>query len=393
VTQKSTIHIGCNQVESRKIEPGHKFILQLQLSVNHFFVVMYGAPIGEQIIKEIASHQTSSAATLSQPTVIIPSAPSKPVPIGLSWNEVQTVDGRVYFYDSATQVSRWDKPDELRDIEEQAITSTDWKEYKIWDGRTYFNNSRTKCSVWTTPPDVALARFEADPSSGEIESHIREYLEFAEINRTSSMVRSDFIQLLEERGIMESTSFKEAVPIIKDDSRYQAVVSVEQQKLLFASFISRLKTTKLQCARDEKRVLLKQAISDFQHWSQMNESTTHQQMEAHFKRREWFKKLDVIDVRKVFELYSQEFIEISKIKKQKLQDTYMQDLKNDILDKGELRLSSPTVVDDVFAAYKFSDKPFWEGLNESQKLIVIKSCINQRIRESKLALMNRKPVA
>jgi len=357
---------------------------------------MYGAPIGEQIIKEIASNpqaqQTSSAGTVSHPTVIIPSAPSKPVPIGLSWNEVQTVDGRVYFYDSATQVSRWDKPDELKDIEEQAITSTDWKEYKIWDGRTYFHNSRTKCSVWTTPPDVALARYEADPSSGEIESQIREYLEFAEINKTSSMVRSDFIQLLEEKGITESTSFKEAILMIKDDSRYQAIVSVEEQKLLFASFIARLKTTKLQRTRDEKRVLLKQAIHDFQHWGQMNESTTHQQMEAHFKRREWFKKLDVIDVRKVFELYSQEFIEISKIKKQKLQDTYMQDLKNDILDNGDLRLSSPTVVDDVFAAYKFSDKPFWVGLNDSQKLIVIKSCINQRIRESKLALMNRKPV-
>ena len=124
----------------------------------------------------------------------------------------------------------------------------------------------------------------------------------------------------------------------------------------------------------------------------MNESTTHQQMESHFKRREWFKKLDRLDVRKIFELYSQEYIEINKIKKQKLQDTYMQDLKNDILGNDQVKLSSPSVVEEIFTLYKFSDSPFWVGLNDSQKLVVIKSCINQRIREAKLALMNRKSV-
>ena len=303
---------------------------------------------------------------------------------------MQTVDGRVYFFNSATQISQWDKPDELKDVEEHAITSTDWKEYKIWDGRTYFHNSKTKCSVWTTPPDVIIARNSADPSSAHIDQQIREYVDFGDSYRTSLRVREEFIQLLQEKGISEGTIFKEALPIIQDDPRYLALASVDSAKLLYASFMARVKISNLQRARDEKRALLKQAIHDFQHWSQMNDSTTHQQMESHFKRREWFKKLDVLDIRKIFELYSQEFIEINKIKKQKLQDTYMQDLKNDLLENNQIRLSSPSIVEDVFAVYKFSDKPFWLGLNDSQKLVVIKSCINQRIREAKLALMNRK---
>lgn len=355
---------------------------------------MYGAPIGDHIIAESVANpqapQGSTTSATSQPTIIIPSAPSKPVPIGLSWNEVQTVDGRVYFYNSATQTSQWDKPDELKDIDERATSATDWKEYKIWDGRTYFHNTKTKCSVWTTPPDVVVARNDADPSSGQIDPQVREYVEFPECNKTIPRLREEFIQLLQEKGITEGTPFKEALPLIQDDSRFNAIPSVQMQKLLYASFIDRIKVNIVQRARDEKRALLKQAIHDFQHWSQMNDSTSHQQMESHFKRREWFKKLDVLDVRKIFELYSQEFIEINKIKKQKLQDTYMQDLKNDILENDQIRLSSPSVVEEVFAQYKFSDKPFWVGLNESQKLIVIKSCINQRIREAKLALMNRK---
>lgn len=355
---------------------------------------MYGAPIGEQVIQELSSqHQSSlpvSSGTISQPTVIIPSAPSKPVPIGLSWNEVQTVDGRVYFYDSATHLSQWEKPDELKDIEERAIASTDWKEYKIWDGRTYFHNSRTKCSVWAVPPEVKMAQHEADPSSVQIDPQTDEYMRFSESNKTNSSMRMDFLQLLEDKGIEVTTTYNDALPRIKDDARFHAIGSVVTQKLLYASFINSRRNTEIQRTRDIKRALFKQAIYDFQHWSQMNESTTHQQMESHFKRREWFKKLEILDVRKVFELFSQEFIEINKIKKQKLQDTFMQDLKNDLLGNEKIRLSSPNVVDDVFTVYKFSDKPFWVGLNDSQKLVVIKSCINQRIREAKLALMNRR---
>ena len=194
---------------------------------------------------------------------------------------MQTVDGRVYFFNSATQISQWDKPDELKDVEEQAITSTDWKEYKIWDGRTYFHNSKTKCSVWTTPPDVIIARNSADPSSAHIDQQIREYVDFGHSYRTSLRVKEGFIQLLQEKGISEGTPFKEALPIIQDDPRYLALASVDSAKLLYASFMARVKISNLQRARDEKRALLKQAIHDFQHWSQMNDSTTHQQMESH----------------------------------------------------------------------------------------------------------------
>lgn len=356
---------------------------------------MYGAPIGDLNGSSLESQtqpNVTVGTSVSQPTVIIPSAPSKPVPIGLSWNEVQTVDGRVYFHNSATQVSQWEKPDELKSPEEQAVNATEWREYKIWDGRTYFHNPKTKCSVWTTPPEVLLAKSEVDPTKAEVDSSIREYVAFTHEQKSDAVVRSNFLELLREKGITEKMSFNESCDLLRDDDRFNAIESVERRKLLFAAYLSHKRNLGIQQGRDEKRVLYKQAIHDFQHWSQMNESTTHQQMESHFKRREWFKKLDRLDVRKIFELYSQEYIEINKIKKQKLQDTYMQDLKNDILGNDQVKLSSPSVVEEIFTLYKFSDSPFWVGLNDSQKLVVIKSCINQRIREAKLALMNRKSV-
>ena len=100
----------------------------------------------------------ASSVPLGQPTIILPSNTAQPIPIGLSWNEVQTDDGRVYFFNSATGASQWVKPGELMTEPESAVLNTNWREYKIWDGRSYFFNDKTKCSVWTVPPDVQIAQ-------------------------------------------------------------------------------------------------------------------------------------------------------------------------------------------------------------------------------------------
>jgi len=352
---------------------------------------MYGVPSGS--VGDLPSASTNSAGILAQPvqgtqpTIVIPSAPSQPVPIGLSWNEIQTADGRVYYFNSKSNLSQWEKPLELQSSSERIVGSTDWVEYKIWDGRTYFHNPKTKCSVWSTPPEVVIAQKTASNDIDNIDQEILDYDAFEKQQKSHAKKRLDFFNLLSENTtITEDTTFDDAMGSIKDDIRFHALVSIETKRIFYASYISHLMKGKIITERDSKRELFKLAIHDFQHWSGMNESTTHAQMESHFKRREWFKKLDKLDIRKLFELYSLEYMEILKIKRQQLQDTYMQQLKSHILENQDINISSENLVEDVFRKYKYSDEPFWNGLTDSQKLIVIKSCISQRIRETKLAL-------
>jgi pre-mRNA-processing factor 40 len=294
----------------------------------------------------------------------------------------------VYYFNSKSNVSQWEKPVELQTAAERSVSDTDWKEYKIWDGRTYFHNEHTKCSVWAVPPEVIIAQKTVTNASETIDQDLLDCASFDNRYKSHTAKQVDFFNLLREKGISEESNFDEAMEMIKDDIRFHALPTIESKRVFFASYVSHLLKSKILAERDLKQNLLKQAIHDFQHWSGMNESTTCKQMEAHFKRRDWFKKLDHMDLRKFFELYSLEFMEVSKIKKQQLQDTYMQNLKDNLLMNQDIDFSAENVVDDIYQKYKYSDEPFWTSLGDSKKLIVIKSCISQRIREAKLALAN-----
>lgn len=68
-----------------------------------------------------------------------------------SWQEARTADGKVYYYNSLTRATRWDKPTELQTPQERALATQPWKEYTAPDGRKYYSNSETRETTWTMP--------------------------------------------------------------------------------------------------------------------------------------------------------------------------------------------------------------------------------------------------
>ncbi|GAO49401.1 hypothetical protein G7K_3551-t1 [Saitoella complicata NRRL Y-17804] len=74
-----------------------------------------------------------------------------------AWVEHSTAEGRVYYYNSDTKQSVWEKPDELRTPAERALDKLDWKEFTTADGRKYWNNKLTGKSVWDMPPEYKEA--------------------------------------------------------------------------------------------------------------------------------------------------------------------------------------------------------------------------------------------
>lgn len=69
------------------------------------------------------------------------------------WSEHRAPDGRIYYYNSATKESRWEKPDALKTPAERLLSTCPWKEYISDSGKPYYYNANTKESRWTAPPE------------------------------------------------------------------------------------------------------------------------------------------------------------------------------------------------------------------------------------------------
>ncbi|WBW73018.1 U1 snRNP-associated protein Usp104 [Schizosaccharomyces osmophilus] len=73
------------------------------------------------------------------------------------WHEVKTEDGRVYYYDSISRKSVWEKPEELMNEFERKLSKLAWKEYTTADGKQYWYNVNTRESVWEIPEEFRKA--------------------------------------------------------------------------------------------------------------------------------------------------------------------------------------------------------------------------------------------
>ncbi|EPY53160.1 U1 snRNP-associated protein Usp104 [Schizosaccharomyces cryophilus OY26] len=73
------------------------------------------------------------------------------------WHEVKTEDGRVYYYDSISRRSVWEKPEELMNEFERKLSKLAWKEYTTADGKQYWYNVNTRESVWEIPEEYRKA--------------------------------------------------------------------------------------------------------------------------------------------------------------------------------------------------------------------------------------------
>ncbi|XP_038109716.1 pre-mRNA-processing factor 40 homolog A [Culex quinquefasciatus] len=67
------------------------------------------------------------------------------------WTEHKAPDGRMYYYNSKTKQSLWEKPDELKSPAEKLLAACPWKEYKSDQGKVYYHNVNTKESQWVAP--------------------------------------------------------------------------------------------------------------------------------------------------------------------------------------------------------------------------------------------------
>lgn len=73
---------------------------------------------------------------------------SQPGPL---WQEARAPDGRVYYYNTQTKETSWQKPQELMTPLERSLGSQPWREHTAPDGRKYYAHVETKQTVWEMP--------------------------------------------------------------------------------------------------------------------------------------------------------------------------------------------------------------------------------------------------
>lgn len=78
------------------------------------------------------------------------------------WTEHKAPDGRIYYYNSVTKQSLWEKPDELKSPTEKLLSQCPWKEYRSDQGKVYYHNVNTKESQWVAPPEYLELKEKVD---------------------------------------------------------------------------------------------------------------------------------------------------------------------------------------------------------------------------------------
>lgn len=164
------------------------------------------------------------------------------------WQEVPDSTGKVYYYNSETGESTWEKPEELFTDFERALLKTNWKEYTAEGGHKYYFNAVTQESVWSIPEEVDKLLKATQPvnprsavstnpaSSSSIGGSVQSQTTEAVLETSTKDVTDLFREALESAGVEVDSEWDQCLEKLVVQSGYWAVTNPVQRKRYFEAF-------------------------------------------------------------------------------------------------------------------------------------------------------------
>ncbi|KAK8405465.1 hypothetical protein O3P69_001796 [Scylla paramamosain] len=275
------------------------------------------------------------------------------------WTEHKAPGGRVYYYNTVTRQSSWEKPDELKTPAELLLSQCPWKEYKSESGKVYYHNVNTKESQWTIPKELedlkakimaeeeqekaaaqpedkkgsaldqamaaTLAAIQVpttttttpkapEKKSGQLDTEelgkpsTLDLIEVKETVEPKQLVFKDkkealeaFKEFLRDKGVPSDATWDRAVRMIQNDVRYEAFNKLNEKKQAFNAY----KVQRAKEEKEEQRLRAKKAKEDLEQFllnnERMNSSIKYYRCHEMFQHLEMWKCVPEAERREVYE--------------------------------------------------------------------------------------------
>ena len=140
------------------------------------------------------------------------------------WKEAKDANGRVYYYNSLTKKSTWEKPKELVSEEEQLLRENGWRAAKTKEGKVYYYNPATRETSWTIPvfekKVQTTAKKESDTTASAKANEniaVRERKDLRQTTKQEGIQYANNSQLLNVKRRTKEEAEKEFITMLKDN--------------------------------------------------------------------------------------------------------------------------------------------------------------------------------
>eukprot|EP01119_Soliformovum_irregulare_P017107 TRINITY_DN5032_c0_g1_i1.p1 TRINITY_DN5032_c0_g1~~TRINITY_DN5032_c0_g1_i1.p1 ORF type:complete len:660 (-),score=249.63 TRINITY_DN5032_c0_g1_i1:234-2213(-) len=185
-----------------------------------------------------------------------------------AWQEhLDPQSGNVFWFNSITKASVWEKPAELKT---RAEINCPWKAYISDSGRKFYFNQQTKESVWVEPPELKAVREGLDrdgkqktESTGALPTFVPPpteakkvaYTAFDSVPKEEITYRTQeerveaFRSLLQQAGVTSTWNWEMTMRAIINDEKYKAIPQLSEKKKILQDF----QAEKRKQEREEKK--------------------------------------------------------------------------------------------------------------------------------------------
>lgn len=291
----------------------------------------------------------------------------------MGWQAVSGQDGKVYYYNSDTLETTWEKPEELFTALDRAILNVNWKEYTAEGGTKYWYNVKNGQSVWDTPPEVQ--RLIDQYNSASVVPVVGHDHGFRSTSRLAPgheqvYVSKDeeseaFKGLLRRQGVDGSMSWSEAMKRLVLDPEYWSVREPAQRKAYFEEFVREVDEEAKRKELEMKEANTKKMYAVFRQHPEIKYYTRWKTVKDKVQQSD----IDERDQKQAFKAYVRELRETHEQEEETARLAAMEELKGVF---KRLEVDVYTKWDDAYTAIE-QDEQFNKLSDKLHKLDVLEA--------------------